>query len=308
MKQLQAVLIIAVLFVTGCATGRPWYNAAICSVAGAAVGAGIGAGAEGGKEAGYGAAAGAVAAGLLCAALTPKAAPDSDGDGVPDSIDKCPNTQVGVKVDADGCPLDSDKDGVPDYKDRCPNTPAGVKVDATGCPLDSDGDGVPDYLDKCPNTPAGMKVDATGCPLDSDGDGVPDYKDQCPGTPASVQVNQLGCPKREPIVLKGVNFEFNSAVLTPQSLTILDGVAEILTKHPDVQVTIAGHTDSVGTAPYNKKLSQRRAESVRNHLISRGVNAANLTAVGFGEEQPIASNDEAEGRAKNRRVELQPKE
>jgi OmpA-OmpF porin, OOP family len=203
---------------------------------------------------------------------------------------------------------DADGDGVPDSADKCPNTPVGVKVDATGCPLDSDGDGVPDLRDKCPNTPVGVKVDATGCPLDSDGDGVPDYKDQCPGTPPGVKVNQLGCPKREPIVLKGVNFAFDSAELTQQSLTILDGVAEILTKHPDLKITIAGHTDSVGTADYNKKLSQRRTESVRSYLISRGVNAANLTAVGFGEEQPIASNDEAEGRAKNRRVELQPQE
>jgi OmpA-OmpF porin, OOP family len=173
---------------------------------------------------------------------------------------------------------------------------------------DADGDGVPDSADKCPNTPVGVKVDATGCPLDSDGDGVPDYKDQCPGTPPGVKVNQLGCPKREPIVLKGVNFAFDSAELTQQSLTILDGVAEILTKHPDLKITIAGHTDSIGTADYNKKLSQRRTESVRSYLISRGVNATNLTAVGFGEEQPIASNDEAEGRAKNRRVELQPQE
>ena len=251
MKKLTVTAVVAVLFTTGCATQRPFYNALICSVAGGAAGAAIGAGAgHGGREAGIGAGAGAVAGALLCAALTPRAAPDADGDGVPDSADKCPNTPVGVKVDATGCPLD----------------------------------------------------------LDSDGDGVPDYKDQCQNTPPGVKVNQLGCPKREPIVLKGVNFVFDSAELTSQSLTILDGVAAILTKHLDLKITIAGHTDSVGTAAYNKKLSQRRAESVRNHLTSRGVNAANLTAVGFGEEQPIASNDEAEGRAKNRRVELQPQE
>jgi OOP family OmpA-OmpF porin len=219
-----------------------------------------------------------VAGALLCAALTPQAVLDADGDGVPDSADKCPNT------------------------------PVGVKVDATGCPLDSDGDGVPDLRDQCPNTPVGVKVDATGCPLDSDGDGVPDDKDQCPGTPRGVKVNQLGCPEREPIVLKGVNFAYDSAELTQPSHAILDGVAKILTKHPDLKVTIAGHTDSMGTADYNKKLSQRRAGSVMNYLISRGLKSVNLTAVGFGEEQPIASNDEVEGRAKNRRVELQPQE
>ena len=278
MKKLKVIVVVAVLFITGCASQRPWYNALICSVAGGAAGAAIGGGAAGGREAGIGAGAGAVAGALLCAALTPQAVLDADGDGVPDSADKCPNT------------------------------PVGVKVDATGCPLDSDGDGVPDLRDKCPNTPIGVKVDATGCPLDSDGDGVTDDKDQCPGTPRGVKVNQLGCPEREPIVLKGVNFAYDSAELTQPSHAILDGVAKILTKHPDLKVTIAGHTDSMGTADYNMKLSQRRAESVMHYLISRGVHSANLTAVGFGEEQPIASNDEVEGRAKNRRVELQPQE
>ncbi|MEW6489505.1 MAG: OmpA family protein [Thermodesulfobacteriota bacterium] len=119
---------------------------------------------------------------------------DSDGDGVPDDRDKCPDTPAGVTVDADGCPLDSDGDGVPDYLDKCPGTPAGVKVDASGCPLDSDGDGVPDYLDKCPGTPANVRVDASGCPLDSDGDGVPDHLDKCPGTPRGVRVDASGCP------------------------------------------------------------------------------------------------------------------
>lgn len=119
---------------------------------------------------------------------------DSDKDGVPDYLDKCPNTPAGVAVGKDGCPLDSDKDGVTDNLDKCPGTPSGVKVDKDGCPLDSDGDGVADYLDKCPNTPAGVKVGADGCPLDSDGDGVPDNKDKCPGTPAGVKVDVNGCP------------------------------------------------------------------------------------------------------------------
>jgi len=119
---------------------------------------------------------------------------DSDGDGVPDYLDKCPGTPAGTAVDKDGCPLDSDRDGVTDSLDKCPGTPAGVKVDKDGCPLDSDGDGVPDYLDKCPGTPVGVKVDQAGCPLDSDGDGVPDYLDKCPGTPAGVKVDKDGCP------------------------------------------------------------------------------------------------------------------
>ena len=120
---------------------------------------------------------------------------DSDNDGVPDYKDKCPNTPRGVQVDSHGCPLDSDNDGVPDYKDICPDTPAGVKVDDLGCPLDSDGDGVPDYMDKCPDTPSGVTVDKNGCPVDSDLDGVPDYKDKCPGTPAGTKVDSNGCPE-----------------------------------------------------------------------------------------------------------------
>ena len=100
---------------------------------------------------------------------------DSDGDRIPDYLDKCENTPLGVKVDANGCPLDSDADGVPDYLDNCSNTPARVQVDEKGCPLDSDNDGVPDYLDKCPGTPDYVKVDLNGCPLDADRDGVPDY-------------------------------------------------------------------------------------------------------------------------------------
>jgi len=120
---------------------------------------------------------------------------DSDGDGVPDNLDKCPNTPAGVAVDANGCPKDSDGDGVPDYQDKCPNTPSGVAVDANGCPKDSDADGVPDYQDKCPDTPAGVAVDVNGCPKDSDNDGVPDYKDKCPNTPAGAAVDVNGCPK-----------------------------------------------------------------------------------------------------------------
>ena len=242
---------------------------------------------------------------------------DSDGDGVVDSLDKCPNTPAGVKVDAQGCPLDSDGDGVPDYLDKCPNTPAGVKVDAQGCPLDSDGDGVPDYLDKCPNTPAGVQVDAQGCPLDSDGDGVPDYLDKCPTVPAATAD---GCPPPTPaaapepppppkkLVLEGVNFDNDSAKLRLDADEILDKAAATLKEWGDVKVEVAGHTDSNNTDAYNLELSNRRANAVRDYLISKGVNASRLTAKGYGEANPIADNGTSEGRAKNRRVELVPQQ
>jgi outer membrane protein OmpA-like peptidoglycan-associated protein len=119
---------------------------------------------------------------------------DSDHDGVPDGIDQCPNTPLGAKVDAKGCPIDSDGDGVPDGIDQCPDTPKGAVVDAKGCPIDSDGDGVPDGIDQCPNTPKGAVVDAKGCPMDSDLDGVPDGIDQCPNTPPGTKVDAVGCP------------------------------------------------------------------------------------------------------------------
>ena len=122
---------------------------------------------------------------------------DMDGDGVPDYLDKCPQTKRGVKVDKTGCPLDSDGDGVPDYLDKCPNTPKGVIVDKNGCPYDNDGDGVPNYLDKCPDTKPGLKVDAKGCPIDSDQDGVPDSVDKCPNTPLGVKVDKFGCEIKE---------------------------------------------------------------------------------------------------------------
>jgi OOP family OmpA-OmpF porin len=119
---------------------------------------------------------------------------DTDGDGVPDRRDKCPNTPRGATVDAAGCPKDSDGDGVLDGLDKCPGTPKGATVDATGCPSDADGDGVFDGIDKCPDTPKGATVDATGCPKDSDGDGVLDGLDQCPNTPAGATVDAKGCP------------------------------------------------------------------------------------------------------------------
>ena len=118
---------------------------------------------------------------------------DSDGDGVTDDKDACPNTPKGAAVDAKGCELDGDRDGVVDRLDQCPTTPAGRKVDAKGCELDGDGDGVVDGLDQCPTTPAGRKVNAQGCELDGDGDGVVDGLDQCPTTPAGRKVDAKGC-------------------------------------------------------------------------------------------------------------------
>jgi OOP family OmpA-OmpF porin len=167
--------------------------------------------------------------------------------------------------------MDSDGDGVTDDKDRCPGTSAGAAVDATGCELDSDGDGVVDRLDKCPNTPKGVKVDANGCGL---------------------------------TLTLEVQFDNNSATLRPESEQYLDQVAAKLTELSTVTGVIEGHTDSNGSAEYNQDLSERRARSVREYLVSKGVAGSRLTAQGFGESQPVADNTTAEGRAQNRRVVL----
>jgi OOP family OmpA-OmpF porin len=203
---------------------------------------------------------------------------------------------------------DSDGDGVPDSRDKCPGTPAGVKVDSNGCPLDSDGDGVPDYLDKCPGTPAGVAVDSNGCPLDSDGDGVPDYRDECPNTPKGARVDSKGCEIKKVTALEGVEFASDSDELNAVSRTILDGVAKELARHPDMKVEVAGHTSITGPAEYNQNLSERRARSVADYLISTGLAADRFTVRGYGEEEPIADNATREGRAKNRRVELRIKD
>ena len=226
---------------------------------------------------------------------------DTDGDGVYDDDDRCPGTPAGVSVDTRGCPLDTDGDGVTDDKDRCPGTPAGVSVDTRGCPLDTDGDGVTDDKDRCPGTPAGVKVDARGCSLDTDGDGVPDADDRCPGTPRGAQVNAEGC-----WVLAGVYFDTASAKIKSASFGVLDRVAGVLKNNAELKVEVQGHTDNVGRAAYNRKLSEARAEAVRQYLVGKGVSAGRLSASGYGYDRPIASNDTAEGLAKNRRVELKP--
>jgi OmpA-OmpF porin, OOP family len=198
-------------------------------------------------------------------------------------------------------PKDSDGDGVYDDMDECPNTPRGVKVDKRGCPLDTDGDGVPDYLDKCPNTPKGVKVDERGCPLDTDGDGVPDYLDKCPGTPKGATVNEVGC-----WIIKDINFDFNKWDIKPKYHPNLDEAVAVMKQNPSLKVEIQGHTDNIGSQKYNLGLSDKRAKAVMDYFISNGIAKERLCAKGYGLSQPITTNDTEEGRAKNRRVELKP--
>ncbi len=241
---------------------------------------------------------------------------DADGDGVFDETDACADTPAGDRVDPKGCslPKDADGDGVNDEADGCADTPKGDKVDEKGCslPKDADGDGVTDDTDTCADTPAGEQVDAKGCgpaQRDGDGDGVNDAADRCPSTPTGVEVDADGCqvlfqPTKKTLILEGVNFETGKATLTPESETILTGVAESLVANDSIRVQVTGHTDITGSLALNRRLSRARADAVRTYLISRGVAEDRLTARGFGPDQPVASNKTVEGRAQNRRVEL----
>ncbi len=204
-------------------------------------------------------------------------------------------------------PVDTDGDGVTDDFDKCPGTPAGTPVDSSGCPLpqDDDGDGVVNESDKCPGTPAGKKVDAAGCEVDGDddGDGILNSVDQCPNSPAGSRVNNLGCPFDRELLLQGVKFATNSAELLPESIPVLENAIATLKRYPEVNIEVAGHTDSRGSDAYNLDLSARRAESVLKYLREGGVSNT-LTSRGYGETEPIASNDTDDGRQQNRRVVL----
>ncbi len=189
-------------------------------------------------------------------------------------------------------------------------TVGGAIIGALLCqPADADGDGVPDYRDKCPNTPKGAKVDENGCEIqsangDSDGDGVADSQDKCPDTPKGTKVDQNGCPLPEKQVLKGIHFAFNSDKITADSAKVLDEVALTFKRYPSLVAEIGGYTCSIGSDKNNLKLSERRAKAMREYLIKQGVDPKQLTAKGYGEQNPIASNATREGREKNRRTEM----
>ncbi len=247
---------------------------------------------------------------------------DSDGDGIFDDTDRCPQQAEDMDnfEDEDGCPdNDNDGDGIPDDVDKCPNQAElnnGID-DEDGCPeVDEDGDGLLGSQDQCPTEAedADGFQDEDGCPdPDNDGDGVPDDTDKCPLEPETANGFQDadGCPDEVPQevakftgTIKGIRFKTGSDVITRGSYKTLNAAAKVLTDYPDLRLEIQGHTDDVGDDAKNLDLSQRRAESVKAYLVAQGIDEGRLEAKGFGETVPIADNKTKAGRAENRRVEF----
>ena len=178
---------------------------------------------------------------------------DSDGDGVPDTLDKCPGTPAGVAVDKDGCPLDTDKDGVPDYRDKCADTPAGVAVDKDGCPP----------------------------PLEKVVILVSEPKVEEKIIVAAVE------PKIVVLVFEDIHFQFDQSALTPEAKEVLKKDIRILKENPKARIRVAGYTSAAGTEEYNQKLSERRAVAVREYLVTEGViTQERLSTIGYGETHP----------------------
>jgi len=243
--------------------------------------------------------------------------PDRDSDGVLDEADACPDEAGEASSDAalNGCP-DSDHDGIVNASDACPNAP-GMKTEdpkTNGCP-DRDKDGIVDGADACPDEAGDPNTDPqkNGCPppKDRDGDGILNEQDACPDAagPADPNPKKNGCPaarveKGQIRIVEQVQFAYNSAQILKASDTVLAAVGKILADNPQIKVRVEGYTDNKGGDAFNKRLSQKRAESVMAWLVKHGIDKARLSAVGFGKEHPIDTNETDEGRANNRRVEF----
>lgn len=224
--------------------------------------------------------------------------PDKDGDGTEDKADLCPD----MKGTLNGCP-DTDGDGIADKDDPCPND----KGTINGCP-DSDGDDVADAEDKCKDVAGVARYN--GCPVpDSDKDGVNDEEDRCP-TDAGITDNN-GCPEIKQEVkqkiefaAKNIFFRFGSDEILQQSFKPLNEVVKVLQDNPELKLTIDAHADNVGKPEANVILSEKRAKAVAAYFISKGIAADRMTTNGYGDTKPVADNNTAAGRAKNRRVEM----
>ena len=217
---------------------------------------------------------------------------------------------------------DTDHDGIPDDIDLCPTEPEDGKPPNPddGCPAlpDRDGDGIPDNVDKCPDVPEDFDGidDADGCPEDdADKDGIMDAQDACPKEPgeADPDPKKNGCPKfirritgsSEIQILKTIEFATGKSTILSKSFPILDEVVRLVKVNPDIaHLDIEGHTDNKGSDDLNERLSNDRAHSVMKYMVEKGIAADRLSAAGYGPKRPIADNNTADGRQRNRRVEF----
>jgi len=266
---------------------------------------------------------------------------DTDGDGVPDVDDRCP--EVAGKAELAGC-ADTDGDGIADAEDRCP-TEAGP-AENQGCPIakDTDGDGIPDDIDRCPLDPEDKDgfQDEDGCPdPDNDGDGIVDAADACPLEPGPLENHGCpkvdvdtdgdkildsvdkcptqfgpppdGCPKKYSLIevdknqiriKQQVRFAVAKFRVLPVSYKLLNEVVSVMNDFPKMRIVIEGHTDSRGKADANMKLSSRRAEAVLDYIVAKGISPDRVESIGYGSTNPVATNRTAKGRATNRRTEF----
>lgn len=209
---------------------------------------------------------------------------DSDGDGVPDSLDLCAQTPINAIVNQRGCPQDDDGDGVYDGIDQCPGTPNFVRmvVDSVGCPADEDGDGVPDYLDYCLGTPRGLEVTKLGCPPDGDGDGVPDIYDHCPDTPKGMDVDSTGCLVQTQLhrqLALQISYVPGTTELDKLSRRILDDLAIRLADSPSTVAVIEGFTKDVPSSLSALVASHNHVRTIIDYLADRGIGDDRIKAV-----------------------------
>jgi outer membrane protein OmpA-like peptidoglycan-associated protein len=250
---------------------------------------------------------------------------DRDADGIPDSVDACPDQPEDMDgfQDKDGCPdPDNDGDGIADATDHCPNDAEDMDgfQDKDGCPdPDNDRDGIPDAADRCATEPEDMDgfQDKDGCPdPDNDQDGIPDATDKCPNDRETKNgfEDADGCPDEEHVRLLGdhlvlddrVHFPVNQSVILFKSYPLLTNVAKLINDHPAYErIQISGHADDTGEHEYNWRLSEARARAVMALLVKFGVKEDRLFVEFYGQQRPRVQGQTWDARRQNRRVEFE---
>jgi len=228
---------------------------------------------------------------------------DNDRDGIPDSVDNCPYTQEDFDgfEDSDGCPdLDNDSDGIPDKYDKCPDKAEDIDgfEDSDGCPdYDNDKDGIPDSLDKCPNLPENYNGY-------QDSDGCPDIKPYSKSRKSKSKTNSLANLPRMFRLHSGNTFEGETGIIRSIAYPSLNKIVNTIKKYPNTKWRIEGHVDRHASKLEGRIISKRQAVAVMDYFISRGISPNNLEVMGMGDSVPVSSNNTAYGRLKNRRIEI----